>query len=162
MTGLPGGVAMRSFSGFSLDTIQSGGGTPITIYPTNTSSFTNGIWSGNITVMQAASNVVLTANDNVGHSGSSNPFSVIYSNQPPIIMLQPTNQTLPVGFTATFTLAAAGSPPLSFYWARNGVFIAGATNSSYTTNNVQLTDSGSQFSCVISNAYGTTNSRWPR
>ena len=42
---------------------------------------------------------------------------------------------------------------------RNGTFIAGATNSSYTTNNVQLTDTGSQFSCVVSNAYGTTNSQ---
>jgi hypothetical protein len=136
-----------------------GGPTPAAITPTNSDNFVNGVWSGNITVLQTASNVVLTANDDAGHYGSSNPFSVIYSNQPPIIMLQPTNQTLPVGFNATFTLAAAGSPPLSYFWARNEAFIPGATNASYTTNNLQLSDSGSQFSCLVSNAYGTTNSQ---
>jgi hypothetical protein len=41
---------------------------------------------------------------------------------------------------------------------RNGTAIAGATNSSYTTNNVQLADNNSQFSCVVSNAYGTITS----
>ena len=156
-TGLPGGVAMRSFGGFSLDTIQSGGGlTQMPISPTNAGPFAEGIWSGNITVLQAASNAVLTANDGAGHSGSSIPFNVIYSNQPPIIMSQPTNQTLPVGFNAYFTLAAAGSTPLNYFWSRNGVPIAGATNSCYATNNVQFADSGSQFSCLVSNAYGST------
>ena len=137
----------------------AGGGSPIPITPTISGNFANGIWNGNVTILQTATNEVLTANDGAGHYGSRNPFSVIYSNQPPLITLQPTNQTLPVGFAATFTLSAVGSPPLSYYWARNGTFIAGATNSSYTTNNIQLTDSGSQFSCVVSNAYGTTNSQ---
>jgi len=159
-TGLPGGVAMRSFGGFSLDTIQSGGGlTQMPISPTNAGPFAEGIWSGNITVLQAASNAVLTANDGAGHSGSSIPFNVIYSNQPPIIMSQPTNQTLPVGFNAYFTLAAAGSTPLNYFWSRNGVPIAGATTNSYSTNNVQLSDTGARFSCLVSNAYGATNSQ---
>jgi hypothetical protein len=75
--------------------------------------------------------------------------------QPPAISLQPASQTIPVGGTATFTINAIGSSPLSYFWRRNGSFIVGATNATYSTNNVQLADTGSQFSCVVSNAYGT-------
>jgi hypothetical protein len=136
-----------------------GGPTPVAITPINSGNFVNGVWSGNIAVFQAATNIILAANDAGGHYGSSNPFSVIYSNQPPLITLQPTNQTLPAGYAATFTLGALGSPPLSYYWSRNGTLISGATSASYSTNDVQVSDSGSQFSCVVSNAYGTTNSQ---
>src|ERR1019366_2602350 len=78
---------------------------------------------------------------------------------PPTITTQPTNQTVPAGGAALFSVVATSSLPLNYFWQRNGVFIAGATNSSYTTNNVQLTDSGSQFSCLVSNAYGTATSQ---
>jgi hypothetical protein len=137
----------------------AGGGSPVPITPTNAGPFVNGVWTGNIVVSQVATNVVLTASDGAGHSGSSSPFDVVYSNQPPIITSQPTNQTLPAGYAASFTLGAFGSLPLSYSWSLNGTFIPGATNASYTTNNVQLSGSGSQFSCLVSNAYGTTNSQ---
>jgi hypothetical protein len=51
---------------------------------------------------------------------------------------------------------AAGTSPLSYFWRENNQPIPGATSSSYTINNVQPSDSGSQFSCLVSNAYGTT------
>ena len=37
------------------------------------------------------------------------------------------SQTVPVGRPATFTVAASGTPPLTYQWQRNGVDIAGAT-----------------------------------
>ena len=48
--------------------------------------------------------------------------------------------------------------PVELFLAAQRRPIAGATQSSYTTNNVQLADSGGQFSCVISNAYGSVTS----
>ena len=57
--------------------------------------------------------------------------------------------------SAAFSVTASGTTPLSYFWRRNGTPIAGANASSYTTNNVQLADSGSQFSCLVSNAYGS-------
>jgi hypothetical protein len=45
---------------------------------------------------------------------------------------------------------------IAYFWKRNGSFIPGATASSFTTNNMQLADSGSQFACLVSNAFGTT------
>ena len=54
-----------------------GGGVSVPITPTNSGSFVNGVWTGNITVFQIASNVVLTARDIGGHGGLSNPFQVV-------------------------------------------------------------------------------------
>jgi len=81
--------------------------------------------------------------------------SVLFPFSPPIILTQPADEVVPDGSSATFTISAGGSAPLSYFWRRNGAPIAGATLSSYTTNNVQLADSGSEFSCLVSNAYGT-------
>ncbi len=76
----------------------------------------------------------------------------------PVIASQPASETVTVGSTASFSITANGSAPLAYNWYRNGVLIAGATNTTYSTNNVQLADNGAQFSCVISNALGTATS----
>ena len=100
-------------------------------------------------------------------AGAGQPASFVASDysayascvpEPPSIIARPTSQTVSVGGTATFNLSAIGSAPLYYFWTRNGAFIAGATGTRYSTNNVQLADSGSQFSCLVSNAVGTTNS----
>ena len=60
-------------------------------------------------------------------------FRVAYTaSQAPSITTHPANQTVPAGGTATFTVAASGSPPLSYQWQRNGVDIPGATSASYS------------------------------
>ncbi|MGA2854564.1 MAG: M36 family metallopeptidase, partial [Verrucomicrobiota bacterium] len=90
-----------------------------------------------------------------GFTNVTSTILVVDDDTPPAITTQPANVTASVGDTASFSVAASGKAPLSYFWQRNGTFIVGATNSSYTTNNVQLSDSGSQFSCLVSNAYGT-------
>ncbi len=77
---------------------------------------------------------------------------------PPTITQQPASRSVLIGGTATFNVSAAGSLPLFYLWKANGTFIAGATNATYVTNNVQLADSGTQFSCLVSNAFGNTTS----
>src|ERR1700758_5830485 len=52
---------------------------------------------------------------------------------PPSITTQPANQTVMAGQTATFTIVATGTAPLTYQWQKNGANIAGATSSSYTT-----------------------------
>ena len=75
----------------------------------------------------------------------------------PFITAQPANQTVTVGGTATFTVMACGTPPLSYQWHLNGTNLAGATGTSLTLSNVQLAQAGT---CVVrvTNAYGSTNS----
>jgi hypothetical protein len=74
---------------------------------------------------------------------------------PVAINLQPLNQTVTAGATATFSVAGWGASPVSYFWRRNGSPIAGANAANYATNNVQPSDSGAQFSCLVSNVQGT-------
>lgn len=91
----------------------------------------------------------------VANGISSDPITFPTASSPPIVTVQPLSQTLPAGTNVTFTIAAAGSS-LSYFWRRNGSFISGATNSTYTTNNVQVGDSGAVFTCIVSNFNGPT------
>src|SRR5258708_10124242 len=76
----------------------------------------------------------------------------------PTITTQPANHTVTAGQTATFTVVAAGTAPLSYQWQKNGVNIAGATSGSYTTPATTTSDSGSTFRVVVTNTAGTATS----
>lgn len=76
----------------------------------------------------------------------------------PTISQHPTNQTVSVGNTATFTVSASGTPPLTYQWQKNNVDIPGATSASYTTPATVSGDNGATFRCVVTNAFGSTNS----
>ena len=83
-------------------------------------------------------------------------FRVSYTaSQTPSITTHPSNQTVPVGGTATFTVAASGSPPLSYQWQRNGVDISGATSTSYSLSSVTTADSGARFRARVTNSAGS-------
>ncbi len=80
------------------------------------------------------------------------------SSSPPIILSQPTNQTVFVGSNATFTVVATGCPGLSYQWWFNGTNqIVGATGSSLMLTNVQLTNAGN-YSVTLLDPSGSTNS----
>ena len=76
----------------------------------------------------------------------------------PTITTPPANQTVTAGQTATFTVVAGGTAPLSYQWQKSGVNIAGATSASYTTLVTTTTDSGSTFDVVVTNTAGTVTS----
>lgn len=70
----------------------------------------------------------------------------------------PTNLALVVGNPATFTTMAAGTPPFTYTWKRNGVTLAGADENSITVSSVSLNDAG-VYSVIVSGPDGTvTNS----
>lgn len=77
----------------------------------------------------------------------------------PVITTQPTNQTLLVGNTLTLTVAATTTTgTLSYQWKRNGVAINGATSSTYTLTNIQLSNAGSYTVDVTNSTCGTITS----
>src|SRR5204863_514267 len=76
----------------------------------------------------------------------------------PTITTQPASQMVSAGQTATFTVTAAGTAPLSYQWQKNGTAIGGATAASYTTPATVTSDSGAQFTVVVSNAVGSVTS----
>jgi len=93
-----------------------------------------------------------------GSITSSNALLTVETNiTPPGIVSQPASQTFIAGQSAVFSVTASGTAPLSYQWRFNTAPIAGATDSSYTRNNVQVADAGS-YSVVITNTAGSTNS----
>jgi GH25 family lysozyme M1 (1,4-beta-N-acetylmuramidase) len=78
-------------------------------------------------------------------------------NIPPSITTQPSSQTVNQGQSATFSVVAAGTAPLSYQWTLNGANISGATASSYTINSAQATDAGT-YAVVVNNVAGSVTS----
>jgi hypothetical protein len=76
----------------------------------------------------------------------------------PQLTAQSFGVTANAGANVSFSVNSLGNVPLAYSWRRNGVPVAGANQSCCTVTNVQLSDSGSQFSCLISNSYGTAQS----
>jgi Immunoglobulin domain/PQQ-like domain len=76
----------------------------------------------------------------------------------PYINTQPANQTVAAGQTATFSVVAAGTPPVTYQWQKNGADITGATSSSYTTPVTTTADSGEMFRVMVSNSAGSVTS----
>jgi hypothetical protein len=80
------------------------------------------------------------------------------ANQPPTIVTPPANQTVTAGQTATFSVTASGTAPLSYQWQKNGADINGATLASYTTPVATAQDNDEQFRVVVSNSVGSATS----
>ena len=76
----------------------------------------------------------------------------------PSITTQPASTTVNAGATATFSVGASGTAPLSYQWQKNGTNIGGATSASYTTPATTSTDNGATFSATVSNAAGSATS----
>src|SRR5262249_39553638 len=77
---------------------------------------------------------------------------------PPAITGQPAPQSISDGQSASFTVVATGTAPLSYQWKRNGTDIPGATLATYTLGSASLTDNAAQFSVVVTNTGGSTTS----
>jgi hypothetical protein len=79
-------------------------------------------------------------------------------NGPPTITSQPANQTVVAGQTATFSVVANGTSPLTYQWQKNQVNIAGATSASYTTPATTTVDNGTSFQVVVTNPVSSITS----
>src|SRR5271154_2466891 len=101
--------------------------------------------------------VVVTNSVNPPATSNAATLTVNAAAVAPSITTQPTNQTVNAGGTATFTVVAAGTAPLSYQWqsAPSGsatyANIAGATSSSYSLMNATTAQSGMTFRVVVSN-----------
>ena len=73
------------------------------------------------------------------------------------INTQPASQAVNSGTTATFTVAATGTAPVSYQWRKDDTAISGATNDTLTLSSVQSTDAGN-YTVVVTNSAGSTTS----
>jgi endonuclease/exonuclease/phosphatase family metal-dependent hydrolase len=100
-----------------------------------------------------------SANDGMGDLEVDNVVvgttfdDVLTPSQAPVITTQPVDQAGFAGGSATFSVQAGGTAPLSYQWLKDGLTVSGATNSSLTLPNLSASDEAS-YTVTISNAFG--------
>jgi hypothetical protein len=83
----------------------------VAVAPPVSGNFVQGVWTGAVVISQTASNLVLQANDGLGHFGLANPINII--NLPSLEMLHFGNVALfmwPVEYPG-FMLETSGNLP---------------------------------------------------
>jgi hypothetical protein len=97
---------------------------------------------------------------NSGGSVTSSAVSLTVTDQPvappPTITAQPTDTVVTIGSPATLSVTASGEN-LFYQWYKNGAVIAGATGSTLTFPNAQVSDAG-VYTVVVGNSGGTVTS----
>jgi len=108
-------------------------------------------WFGNIDDV-ALYNTALTAGQAFNH--------FLAGQRPPIITLQPTNQTTAENVSVTFASAAYGAGPVTYQWYLSDSVNPVATVPGQTSANLTFTttavQNGNQYQLVVSNPYGST------
>ena len=93
-----------------------------------------------------------------GDSAWSN-LCTLHVTPPPIINTQPASIAVLHGSSASFTIAATGTPTLTYIWIKNSAdTIRAATGNTLTISSVQKTDDLSRFRCVVKNSGGPVTS----
>jgi hypothetical protein len=128
-------------------------------------------WFHNDARLAGQTNAALTlTNVAVAQSGrylveASNPVSRVSSAEavlavliPPQIAREPEDQTVVGKGSATLSVTASGSEPLSYQWQKGGANLSGATNASLVLDDAQSFDAGS-YQVLVSNGAGSVQSR---
>jgi subtilisin family serine protease len=107
-----------------------------------------------------------------GHSTKSTTAGYVYFDTvtpdcetigAPVIIEDPSSQTVSAGQTAQFTVQATGEPPLQYQWQKAGVDLtdgghySGTATDTLTISNARDADEGS-YRCVVTNTHGSATS----
>ena len=131
-------------------------------------------WSSNGTSIASATNATYTTpvasiansgtvysvviTNSAGSATSTNATLNVLPASIPLITAQPTNTLAYIGYTATFTVSATGTPTLAYQWYTNGVKVTGATAASYKTPVLSAAYNALVYSVIVSNGYGPVTS----
>ncbi len=127
-----------------------GGAANATTTADSTGSYTfAGLPNGTYTIVPSHTGFTFTPGSQTATVSRANVTGVNFTDTTasaaPTITTQPGNQTVTAGQTATFTVVATGTAPLTYQWQKNGVNVSGATAASYTTAATTTADSGTTF-----------------
>lgn len=142
-------------------TVVAGGSAPFNYqWYFNTNTILTGATNSTLTLTNIQTTnvgsyrVIIT---NLVGSATSAPAVLTIQSAPPAIQSQPTSTSVYSGNDLTLTVAATGSNPLLYRWFFNSNLLTGATNSSLTLTNAQVTTNGS-YHVTISNTLGLATS----
>jgi uncharacterized repeat protein (TIGR03803 family) len=141
-------------NGYSLTNLVDGDGV--------SGSTTSTLIISNASLTNAGTYSVIVSNL-AGAVTSAGASLIVLTGQPPSIVSQGSNQTVLPGAPASFTVAAAGNPPFSYFWQLNGTSLTdggGISGSASNTLTISPTADASAgtYSIVITNSFGSVTS----
>jgi hypothetical protein len=101
---------------------------------------------------------VVVTDSNGSVTSNSATLTVTASAVAPSITFQPTNQAVTAGQTATFSVTATGTSPLTYQWKKNGTAINGAISATYTTPATAASDNNAAFTATVTNSVSSVTS----
>ena len=159
ITAQPSGVSVVIGSGATF-TVVAGGTAPLSYQWQKNGNAISGATSASYTIASTqagdAGSYTVTVTNSAG-SATSNAVTLAVNAAAPSITAQPASASVTAGGSATFTVAASGTAPLSYQWQKNGSAISGATFAAYTIASAQAGDAGS-YSAVVTNGGGSVAS----
>jgi len=156
----PASLSLTAGQAASLEVAATGGGTLAYQWSKNGTAIA-GATTAACAIAGASSDAgsydVVVVNS-AGSVTSATAFvSVASAGGAPAIVAQPASQSVPLGASATLTVAVTGAGTLAYQWRRNGVAIVGATAVSHTITAARALDAGS-YDVVVTNASGSATS----
>jgi DNA-binding beta-propeller fold protein YncE len=110
--------------------------------------------------LTSTTNFWVRVTNDVAHFDSRTATVTVLPALPPVITTQPASQVIGIGDTATLSVQATGTLPLSYQWFQGqsgdtSTPIVGATNPTFTTPPLNVS---TNYWVQVSNVGGTTNS----
>jgi hypothetical protein len=155
-----GSVIAGPFSGptvSSTDAAPATGTDTYSFFATDTAG-TQGVTSAPVSVTVAGQAPLAQLSAGSMTAVSSATGSTGGTGVPPTITTQPQATSVALGATATFSVVAAGDPPLAYQWSENNVAIAGATSATLVTAPTVAADNQAAFTVQVTNASGSATS----
>lgn len=131
-----------TFTVSALDAVD--GVVPATATPASGGVFAPGATTVHVEAADASGNV------------ATRDFTVTVNAHAPAIVTAPATQTVTAGDTVTFTVAATGTPELTYDWQRDGVSL-GAPSAPTLTLPAVSTSAAGEYSVVVTNAFGSAS-----
>jgi len=110
-----------------------------------------------VTLTDTGDYTVVVTNVAGSTTSAAATLTVSAAAQPPVIVTQPASQTIALGSSASFTVAATGTAPLTYQWSKDGVALSGATSATLDFVSVTAADAGS-YTVAVGNAAGNVTS----
>ena len=158
VTATPSTVAFGSPVSFS---VSAAGTAPLTYVWRKGTEVIPGATAATYAIANAqltdAGSYTVTVTNAAGSVTSAPATLLTVTSSAPTISSQPASLTLLAGSTASFSVSAAGAPPLAYAWSKDGALLPTFTGPAITINGVTALSAGS-YSVVVTNAAGSTPS----